>query len=311
MRTARVPSILAVFALGALMAGCSDNSTNPVPNPGGDQAAISGALGAAPDFMSDGLFDTYAQTNLAGSVRRGSGAAQAPMTAVDPFYFWRAIVWRTPTFEFAFADTDTTGLPTTAVVTLRRHFTGTFNIVPRDPNNPGLPDTQNPVRKVLDDLWVRRFLMKRVRVGQDSEARWKLAAATPVEVTSKDATMQITSVRLQTAARDTTLTDPTVFIYLRQVLRFESTDSVTVTVTTPRTDDVVLLYHHDRRVRLASNGDGTYTGGFRAGLFDGWRHFGVNALSHGTLYDDAAPYDSRAWIVPYVIVGGPDVDYLP
>jgi hypothetical protein len=167
------------------------------------------------------------------------------------------------------------------------------------------------VRKPLDDLWLRRFLMKRVAVGQGGEARWKLAAATPVEVTSKDATTQITSVRLQTGSRDTTLSDPTAFIYLRRVLRFSSEDTVTVTVTTPRTDDVVLLYRWDRRERLTGNGDGTYTGKFRVGLFDGWRHFGVNALSHGTLFDDAAPYDSKAWIFPYVIVGGPEVDYLP
>lgn len=311
MRIARVPAVLAVLALAALIADCSNKSTNPVPSSTGDQAAINGVLGATPDFMNDGLFDTATQTNLARSLNGGSDAGAGPMTAIDPLFFWRSVVWRYPTFEFVFSDTDTTGLPTTAVVTLRRHFTGTFNIAPRDPNNPELPDNQHVVRKPLDDLWVRRFLMKRVRIGQDTEARWRLAAATPVEVTSKDATSQITSVRLQTASKDTTLTDPTAFIHLRQVLRFDSTDSVTVTVTTPRNDDVVLLYHHDRRVPLTNNGDGTYTGGFRAGLFDGWRHFAVNALSHGTLFDDAAPYDSKAWIFPYVIVGGPEVDYLP
>lgn len=34
-------------------------------------------------------------------------------------------------------------------------------------------------------------------------------------------------------------------------------------------------------------------------------------LARGTLFDDAAAYDSKAWIYPYVAMGGPDVDYLP
>lgn len=37
----------------------------------------------------------------------------------------------------------------------------------------------------------------------------------------------------------------------------------------------------------------------------------MNVLARGTLFDDAAAYDSKAWIYPYVAMGGPDVDYLP
>jgi hypothetical protein len=312
MKPIRVLSVLAVVALAGLIAGCSTNSsTAPIPNSTGDQAAITGTLALAPDFMDPGLFDTSTQTNLAASLGGVSNTPASALTAVDPLFFWRQIVWRSPTLTFAFADTDSTGLPTTAVVTLQRHLVGTFNIVPRDTANPDLPDTHGVVRKPLDDLWVRRFLLKRVPLGQGGEEVWKLAAATPVEVTSKNATTEITSVRLTTAAQDTTITDPTAFLYLRKVLRYSQDDTVTVTVTTPRTDDVVLLYDHDHRQHLVNNGDGTYTGKFLAGVFTGWRHFGVNALSHGTLFDDTAPYDSKAWIFPYVLVNGPDVDYIP
>ncbi|HEY6572104.1 MAG TPA: hypothetical protein VI198_02195 [Candidatus Eisenbacteria bacterium] len=284
---------------------------NPKAQLTGDEAAITGALSAAPDFLDDGLYDAATPTNLAPSLRAPLAAPGAAGAAIEPFTFWRSITGHTRTFEFAFADSDSTGRPTSAVVTLTRTFTGTFNIVPRDPSNPDLPDTDLVVHKPLEDRWVRRLLMKRVALGPGMRPFWRLAAASGVEVTSKDATTLITSVRVQTATKDTTLTDPLAFIPLRRVLRFAPDDSVTITVTTPRTDDVVLLYHHDRRARLANNGDGTYTGKFRAGLFSGWRHFGVNALSHGTLYDDAAAYDSKAWIYPYVVVGGPDVDYLP
>lgn len=302
--------LLAIVAVG-VFAGCSNNAVNPQTHSTGEEAAITGSLAAAPEFTNDGLFDDAATTNLAPALRGTHAAPGAAGAAIEPFFFWRSITHRTRNFEFAFADTDTTGLPTTAVVTLRRTFTGTFNIVPRDPVNPDLPDTELVIRKPLEDLWVRRFLLKRVSLVPGSRPFWRLAAASAVEVTSKNATSLITSVRVQSAGKDTTMTDPAAFIFLRKALRFATNDTVTVTVTTPRTDDVVLLYHHDRRARLTNNGDGTYTGKFPAGVFSGWRHFGVNALSHGTLFDDTAAYDSKAWIFPYVLVGGPDNDYWP
>jgi hypothetical protein len=77
---------------------------------------------------------------------------------------------------------------------------------------------------------------------------------------------------------------------------------VTLTATTGSASDVVLFYGHDVRRRFTNNGDGTFTFTFTAGRFIGLRNFGVDALSHGTLFDDTAPYDSNAWILPYVVV---------
>ena len=311
MKTLRHAPFLSVLALAALAGGCSDTPVNPGAQSSVEETKVLQGLNAAPDFLSDGLFDADVVTNLAPSLRGPNAAPSAAGAAIEPFFFWRSITGRTRAFEFAFSDSDSTDRPTTAVVTLRRTFTGTFNIVPRDPVNPDLPDAGHVIRKPLEDHWVRRFLLKRVANGPGTDVIWRLAASSAVEVTSKDATTLITSIRLQTDTKDTTLTDPLAFIHLRRVLRFGTQDTVTVTVTTPRTDDVVLLYFRDRRVPFTNNGDGTYTRKFLAGLFTGWRHFGVNALAHGTLFDDAAAYDSKAWIVPYVIVGGPDLDYLP
>ena len=71
------------------------------------------------------------------------------------------------------------------------------------------------------------------------------------------------------------------------------------------------LYLRDMRFRLKNNGDDTYSGTFRTGWLTGVRHFGVNALSHGTLFDDTAPYDSQRWVLPYVLaperLDGPDL----
>lgn len=316
MTPIRFAPLAASITAVLIVAGCSDNGVNPKAQSSTDRQAITSTLALESQFLYDGTLDDETTTNLAPSLRGARGAtgvSGVASAAVDPFSFYRRIAERSIAFEFAFSDTDSTNLPTTAVVTVNRTFHGTFNIIPRDPSHPELPDpdANHIIHKPLLDRWVRYFLFKRVDPLGGGDRRWRLASASAVEVTSDNATSAITSVRLRTSTRDTTLTDPSALIALRQVLRFTPEDTVQVTVTTPRPDDVVLLYHHDRRERLANNGDGTYSGKFRAGLFSGWRHFAVNALSHGTLYDDVAPYDSKAWIYPYVVAGGPLVDYLP
>jgi hypothetical protein len=314
MKTMRFASLAAVLTAAVVTVGCSDNGVNPKAQLSTDQSAITGTLAAEPAFLDDGYIDGGETTNLAPAIRAGQpspGVADGVTTAIEPFSFWRTITHRTTSFEFAFADTDSTGLPRTANVTVRRRFVGTFNVLPRDPNHPDLADRANVVHKPLLDHWVRHFLLKRIDLPGATRPLWRMAGTSAVEVTSEPSTTLINSIRVQTSSLDTTLTDPSAIVPLRRVLRFGTEDSVTVTVTTPRTDDVVILYLHDRRARFANNGDGTYTRKFGAEVFTGWRHFGVNALAHGTLFDDQAPYDSKAWIVPYVVVGGPVVDYLP
>jgi hypothetical protein len=111
---------------------------------------------------------------------------------------------------------------------------------------------------------------------------------------------------------DTTITDPLAFFRIRRLLRFMPGEDVTLTVTTDDASNVVVLQHHDRRFRFHNNGDNTYTGVWRVGLFaEGFHHFGVNALSNGTLFDDTAPYDSQMWILPYVIEPEALADFLP
>ena len=65
----------------------------------------------------------------------------------------------------------------------------------------------------------------------------------------------------------------------------------------------MVLFHRDRRFRLAANGDNTYSGVWRVPLREGFHHLGVNALAHETLFDDVAPYRSQAWILHYVVRG--------
>jgi hypothetical protein len=303
IRLASLVSILAMFC-----AGCgSDNPVAPSATQTSDQSDMIAALSTESQLVDDGLFNSSVQTSLSGA---RPGVQATGNTAIEPLRFWRTISSARRTFDFAFSDTDTTGRPTVAVVTIHWHFAGTFNVVPA--GEDGLPDLNNVVHKPLSDHSIRRVRFRRTTTADDpTHDRWRIAAVTGVDVTSKDVTSQILSVRLQTATFDSTIVDPLAFFNLRHILRFASGDSVTITVTTSRSDDVVLLYHADHRRRMTNNGDNTYTGTLHVGTLDGWRHFGVNALSHGTLYDDTLPYDSKAWLFPYVVETTPAVDYLP
>lgn len=311
MKTKLAPLSLGLTLALAVLAGCGKDSVSPGNLQGTDRAQVAGAIGSAPSLIDDNLLNTSTQVGLAAALRGVDGAAAV---AIQPFTFWRAITSDMRTFEIAFADTDSTGHPTTAEVTIHRHFAGTFNVVPESQTNPGTPDL-NPahvVHKPLDDLWERHVLLKRLPLDGSTTPIWRIAAVSGAEVTSQGATSAIDSIQVHAGSGlDTTITDPLALFHLRKVMRFGADDSVTISAWTGRTDDVVVFYHHDRRARFTNNGDGSYTFGFRTAAYNGWRHFGVNVLSHATLFDDQVPYDSKAWILPYAVTPMPPVDYVP
>jgi len=107
------------------------------------------------------------------------------------------------------------------------------------------------------------------------------------------------------------ITDPLAFFRLRRLMKFDAGEQVTLIVTTGRNDDVVVLLRGRLRAKFTNNGDNTYTAEWRAPLLGGVQHVGVNALSHGTLYDDEAPYDSKAWIVPYLVNPTELAEFIP
>lgn len=305
----------AVLLTLGLLPGCSDNEQPPnralpsTGNPGDrySQADLLEAMVPAAALIEEGLFADPAEISLAGPSPSSQEATASP---IQPLRFWRHITDVRRSYEVAFADSDSVGLPTTAIVTMHKRLAGTFNIVP-EPENEGDPRTV--IRKELRDHWVRRVKLRRIVRLDDSRygERWRVAAVSGVRVTSRDAASEIVSVRVRAGDLDATITEPLAFFNLRRILRFDVDAEVTLTVTTARSDDVVLLYRSGHREKMANHGDNTYTATFPAGDLEGWRHFGVNALSHGTLYDDELPYDSRAWILPYVIASTPEMDYLP
>ncbi len=318
-------SMIRVYALVLGMAsltGCSQTGT-PVSSSGGgwsaEQASVSSTLSSTPDLIDDGQMES----EDVGLVNAGP-AADGALAAIRPYRFWRTIDGIERRFEFAFADSDSAGRPTTAVVTVHKVLRGSFNIVAGAPGEDGAPgdSSRRLVRKRLVDHWTRRILLRRVErhngeggEGTDS-VRWRVAATSAVKVRSalpeSDAGhAKILSLRVQSGAVDTTLSNPLEFFHLRGMLKLDPGAEVAVTVTTERADDIVLFVRHNQRVRLEPNGDNTYSGHFTVPDERGVRHFGVNVLARETLWDDAAPYNSIAWIFPYAVVGEPMAEYRP
>ena len=190
---------------------------------------------------------------------------------------------------------------------MHKHLTGVLNIAWADvvPGSTGADSiVAHHAQKPLKDHWVRQLWFARVPVDGVHPRPWRLVAASGVSVTSETedagAQPQIQSVRVQSGDQDSTFTDPTAAIAWHRLWNVPCGVPVTVTVTTNAPDDVVVLMHHDNRMMLTSNNDNTYTGTWSTPAFMGLKHFGVNALSHGTLYDTEGGYHSHAWLFPYV-----------
>lgn len=337
-RTPFLP-LVATVVLGVLglIAGCGTGDQPLAPAQttvgpgGGDEQEIVAVLGMVPELDDDGLFADAEETAIA-PLASGAGALNpgaSPFAPITPLRFWRHIESVNKRFEFEFTRPDTNGVPQAAVVTIHRLFRGTFNILtpiagdtPTDEQVASSGDPSDPpdlrlVRKRLADHWVRRVLLRRVQLASSDRVMWRVAATSGIEVTSRDlanstdnTTTSITSLAIHTATKDTVITDPLEFIFLRKLLKVMPGEKVELTATTESPDDVVLLLHRGQRFRFRNNGDGTHSGAWVVPDHGGIHHFGVNALSRGTLFDDEEPYSSNAWILPYV-THAMERDYMP
>jgi hypothetical protein len=315
----RKAALLAVLVAAVALTGCSSNKTTDSTNSSlsADQTSVQLTLVTAPELLNDGLFDVGVQAGfslrpnvgtLSGSV--GDGAPETePGAPSTERHWWREISPGSghPTFDYQFTARDSAGRPTLAHVTVHRHFTGTFHVawtevVPSTAGTDSLVPHQN--QRPFADHWSRQLWFARMGTDSTHEHPWRLVASSGVSVTSEtgDAGAQpaIQSVRVQAGAADTTFTDPAAAITWHKLWCLPTGSPVTVTVTTTAPDDIVVLMDHDSRLLMTANGDNTYTATCDAPAFAGLKHFGVNALSHGTLFDPAGGYHSNAWMYPYL-----------
>lgn len=296
--------VLAMAA--ALASGCGKSSSPTAPTTGNtDQAQVATTLAAATSLVDDNLAEDPSQVTAALEPARGASL----QAAIRPFTWWQQITRETRTWTFAWSDTDSTGHPSQVVATLTKHMTGSLVIIPASAADSTQPSSQR-ITKPIDKTLIRHVKLQRLPLA--GGRFWKVIAITGAFVETPGATTHIESIRLQSAGVDTTITDPLAFFPLRDVIKFGAGDSVTVTVTTSRTNDPVYIHRWDWRHRLRNNGDGTYSFTWVTSAWSGWRHFGIQAMTHGSIYDDTAAFDMQAWHLPFRVVGGqPDVDYYP
>jgi hypothetical protein len=324
MQTRSMWSTLLVLAMaGASLAGCGkSNPTSSTGIPGGggsavDQAAVSGTLASTTPTFDDGLMETDDEASFT-----SSGPAGA-MALIHPVRYWRHITDVRRTFEFAFSDTDSTGRPTQADVHVRKYLAGQFVVeFVNQPEDSSAFDSLGRVRKPLHDLWERNVRLVRVNGKTASGDEWKVAAVSGAKCTSYDPATstdgslafgqtRVVSLHVQTAGLDTTVTDPLQFFYLRRIFAFTPGQNITLTATTLRNDDVVVLVRTGQRMRFTGNGDNTYTLNWTTSAEDGVHHFGVNAIARTALFDDQAAYDSQAWLFLYRVVPSVVADLMP
>lgn len=312
---------LALVLVAGALSGCGNQPGVTDLSSGGstavDEAEVSATLASTPELVEDGVVEDPDQIAL-------GGGAEGAFAAIRPLRYWRLIDDVDRSFVFVFSDSDSTGRPTTAHVTVNKYLTGTFNILSttaRDPATPPDTDSVAVVHKALADHAVRRVLLKRVRVGNSPRSMWRVAATSGVKITSFDprsarinpayGDTRILSVRVQATGLDTTITDPLDLFRLRAITPVNVLEDVTLTATTRAADDVVVLMWRGLKFRFRNNGDGSHTGVWKAPMRMGVGHVGINAMSRGTLFDDAARYDSQGWVLPYVVRPVALAEYMP
>jgi len=303
-----VASALTLFLVAAALSGCGKTTKPASPTDTGGPVGLNGAtavdiaqtgdaVASHPALVDENVF-VDATPMMFDLAHPGPGLHR-------PLRWWRTIDSTSKTVDFAYGDPDSLGRPTNAIATVHRHILGKFHLVIADSTAPD--SLRRIVVKPLDDSWTRRLALHRFRVVTDStgtRSLWRIVGTSGVLVTSAGATANIQSVRIQAGLLDTTITDPLQLHRLRRFPCFRGLELVHLTVTTSRNDDVVVFCRLGDRRPFVNNGDGTYSIDFMGWDFGGLGHLGVNAFANGTITSDTYPYDSQAWLMPFVARDG-------
>ena len=309
-----------VSAAGLIVfAGCGQLSptANSANDPAARYASPTGVQSEAqtmPDEFETSTYEDGAQAKPDMADPTFALGAQTD-AAITPAFWFRLIRRHDRKFVIELEHPDT--MTVIARVKVTDRLVGTFNVITKPDTIDNGVTERSWIRKPLADTGVKKAVFERHRVDdrdaagadedradgfRDGWSRWRLVALSGHEVTSDGGTRTIQSVRLQAGALDLTVTDPLALVRRADLPRIAPGTPVHVTATTGDPGDVVILYARWGRMRMRPGTvAGTFEGRFLAPGGDGLRHLAVNALSHGTLYDDRLPYDSKAWGIPFVV----------
>ncbi|MBN1426598.1 hypothetical protein JXA88_18780 [Candidatus Fermentibacteria bacterium] len=133
-----------------------------------------------------------------------------------------------------------------------------------------------------------------------------LEQVSPTLVWTEGGAMAITRVEISAASGTTVVDDPLALMdFPEGLLHLDPGEEVTVRVWGAPQDAIVVL-----RVPLTLSDfsefvmdfSGEYhEGQWHAPQYPGLRRVAIDVMSHATVHDPAAPYDSTAWLFPYVV----------
>lgn len=328
---------LAIICMTLVLAGCSkDAVTDPGTAAHTDAQAMKylvesgdsvSAFSASDEFSIDdeGMrssdYDDLAKIGFDREVLRSVSA-----DSIYPIKWGRRIFWNQVVRNY---NVTVTG-DTLALVEVTKTLPGEFWVgLGTRSSDTVIIDTV--IKKPFTDVSKRNLLFKRIARHEDSFRNWVPVAITMVAGKSQGTNQfSITSIEMKETRFnvDTTITNPlnTWFRLGWQhgtVPVFPVHDSVTVLVTVTSADDSAEIVHlrhgiggdghNRRRTHMAlistTGGAGNYTRVYEKTFVTGLRPFifaercnaVVDVISHGTIYDNAAPFSNEYWGLSYII----------
>jgi hypothetical protein len=291
-------TVLSLVVMGLLLCGCGKESTTE-PEPESDREAIRWLIEDNPSYFN--TQNHYGEEDTTGG-RIGT------LSPIITYFWYREILKDSINID---VNIDIVG--DSAFVSWFGEFDGIFHIF-ADTIFP--PDSIIEYTKDFTDFGERNAVFKRLKpVNDDPQHRrgWRLVKVSGAEIISDGNTVQIDSVRLNSEHYpDTLLTDPLALFAKEDVVTLSPEEECSLTVyTNSDTLDHVFLHswrkhtpHH--RHPFHSIGNGVFTGVWLApsnetGAMNVIHHVAFDMISTGTLDDDVEPYDSNAWLFPYMV----------
>ncbi len=288
---AKLPILVATLLVGALITGCSKESTEVAST---DQEAI-----------QELLFSQYADwIDITEAYEGDSTEGDASLASKDTLQGLRAW-WRRHFWQEQIRDLNIHIENDTAWVTLYREIPGRLNLL--FCTDTTFPETVVRYTKPLRDYSERRLLFVRTGAPTDPHRGWELRAISNVEVNSSAPTVRIDSVRVTGGDYDTVFTDPLALQEREEVFTFAPGTEVTLTLYVNDPQNIVAYLHHPearhrfRRHRFFFE-DGHFVGTWITPPDPGVYHTAVDVLHRATLITDDYPYDANLWLVVYRVV---------
>jgi hypothetical protein len=297
-------AMLALLAATALVGGCGDSEQTTIPQNPATEDTDEGALRAAVDEDADvlGSAQFLGEDQALDSRPSFAGKAlSAIQEAINTVRWWRMPTSITKTVDIDLVEPQGDSIPGLANVTVTVDVEGMLKLI-------AAPDDSTRVKyeKPFADSSLRYAVFERRHPPNTDRPilrrGWQLSQLSCASIESEGGTRQIQSVSATGASGSYTITDPLLLMDVKDGLpAFAAEEEVQVTVVTGDPTDRVFLHSHRHRFEFENNGDGSFTGTWNVG--PAWgplpRCAGIDVLSGPTLGDDSAPYDSRAWIIPY------------